>query len=258
MQQLLNNLPIFLLVLVRLTSFFVTTPLFSYRTIPTQFKIGISVFISLIITMTMKTHAIDINGEFVLLVLKEAIVGLSIGFVAGLLFYAIQVAGAFIDLQMGLAIANVIDPQSGTSSPLTGQFYYVMALLFLLTVNGHYLLLNGIFYSYQLVPVDQLAIHIGKGVLVEYVVKLFVEMFMIALQMAIPIVGSLFLVDVGLGVIARTVPQVNVFVVGLPLKIIVSFLIMLLVIPIYIMVIQQIVNGLDQTMKTFMNLLGSA
>lgn len=257
-QQLISELPTFLLILVRVSSFFVTAPIFSYRTIPSSLKIGLSVFLALIEMISLNINTIPLNGDFVLLVLKEAIVGLSIGFIAGIIFYSIQVAGAFIDTQMGFAIANVIDPQSGISSPITGQVLYVFALLFLLTVNGHYLLLDGLYYSYKIIPINELNLHLGQGELTLNVVRLFTQMFMIALQMALPVVGSLFLVDVGLGIIARTVPQVNVFVVGMPLKIMVGILIIGLLIPVYIAIVRQMVEGLEHIMKSFMQLLGGA
>lgn len=255
MQPLLNDIPIFLLVFVRVASFFSLAPIFSYKTIPNPFKIGIAFFISLIIMTTIQVAPLQIDMFYFLLILKEALVGLSFGFIAGLIFYAIQSAGALIDIQMGFAIANVIDPQTKTSSPLSGQFFYVIALLFLLSVNGHYLLLDGIFYSYQILPVNQLNIHFDNGALALNVVNLFTKMFVVALQMAAPIVGSLFLVDVGLGIIARTVPQVNVFVVGLPLKIMIALIIMFIIVPVYIMIVRQMMNGLDQTLKTFLQLL---
>ena len=87
--------------------------------------------------------------------MKEAMIGLLIGFVAYMIISAIQIAGGFIDFQMGFAIANVIDPQTGAQSPLMGQYLYTFAFLLLLALNGHHLLLDGIFYSYQFIPIDQ-------------------------------------------------------------------------------------------------------
>ena len=90
-----------------------------------------------------------------MLILKEALVGLLVGFTAYMILAAIQIAGGFIDFQMGFAIANVIDPQTGAQSPLIGQYIYMFSLLVLLAVNGHHLILDGIFYSYQFIPIDQ-------------------------------------------------------------------------------------------------------
>ena len=130
-----------------------------------------------------------------LLIVKEAVVGLSIGMIAYIVMAAIQVAGGFIDFQMGFAIANIIDPQTGAQSPLLGQFFNSLAILLLLALNGHHFLLDGIFYSYQLIPMDQVWPAFGEARLAEFVVKTFVASFAIAFQMSIPIVATLFLVD---------------------------------------------------------------
>ena len=94
---------------------------------------------------TIDSPILVIDGTYMLLILKEVIIGLVIGLVAYMIMSAIQIAGGFIDFQMGFAIANVIDPQTGAQSPLTGQYLYTISLLFLLVTNGHHLLLDGIY-----------------------------------------------------------------------------------------------------------------
>src|SRR5690625_7952206 len=86
---------------------------------------------------------------------KEVIVGLFIGLIAYIILSAVQIAGGFIDFQMGFAVANVIDPQTGAQSPLIGQYFYIIALLFLLSVNGHHVIIDGIFNSYEWIPIDE-------------------------------------------------------------------------------------------------------
>lgn len=256
MVDLLPEFPVFLLIFVRVTSFFLMMPLFSYRNIPTTHKIGFGLFLAWIMFYTIDAPILEINGEYLLLVIKEAIVGLMVGFIAYLILSAIQIAGGFIDFQMGFAIANVIDPQTGAQSPLTGQYLYTISLLFLLSVNGHHLLLDGIYYSYQFVPLDQAWISFGNETLILFIVKSFSTMFMIALQMSLPVVASLFLVDVALGIVARTVPQLNVFVVGLPLKIGVSFIVLIAVMAVMLGVVSQLFEYMLVTMRSLMDLIG--
>ncbi|MDF1506573.1 flagellar biosynthetic protein FliR [Robertmurraya sp. DFI.2.37] len=258
MVDLLPEFPAFLLIFVRVTSFFLMMPLFSYRTIPARHKIGLGFFLAWIMFYTVEAPLFEINGAYFLLIMKEALVGILVGFIAYLILSAIQIAGGFIDFQMGFAIANVIDPQTGAQSPLTGQYFYIITLLFLLSVNGHHLLIDGVYYSYQFIPLDQAWIPFGDENMVEYVVKSFSSMFMIALQMALPVVGSLFLVDVALGIVARTVPQLNVFVVGLPLKIGVSFIVIFAVMAIMMGVVSQLFELMLGTMRGLMDLIGSS
>ncbi|MGP4106998.1 flagellar biosynthetic protein FliR [Virgibacillus sp. L01] len=253
----LSSIPVFLLIFVRVAAFFATVPLFSYRTIPTPFKIGFSFFLALVMYYTVDSSNVPIDNMYLFLLIKEAIVGLLIGLLAYIILSAIQIAGGFIDFQMGFAIANVIDPQTGAQTPLTGQYLYVIALLFLLSVNGHHLLIDGIFYSYNLIPMQSF-IPFEDGTIADFVITTFNKMFLIAFQMAIPIVGCLFLVDVALGIIARAVPQLNVFVVGLPIKIFVSFVVILFFLSLYVVLVKSLFETTFDAMRGLMQLFGGA
>jgi len=253
----LNLVPVFLLIFVRVTAFFVTLPLFSYRTIPMPFKIGFSFFLALVMVTTLESTNIAIDGMYLLLLVKEILVGLFIGLIAYIILSAVQVAGGFIDFQMGFAIANVVDPQTGAQSPLIGQYFYITALLFLLSVDGHHLLIDGIFFSYEFIPLDTY-IPFENESIVNFIIDTFNYMFLIAFQMSIPIVGCLFLVDVALGIIARTVPQLNVFVVGLPLKIFVSFVAIFVFLGLYITLVQKLFTSMFNVMHQLMQLFGGA
>ncbi|GAM15591.1 flagellar biosynthetic protein FliR [Mesobacillus selenatarsenatis] len=258
MLDFIPSFPAFLLIFVRVTSFFLMMPLFSYRTIPGSHKVGLGFMLSIIMFTAIGAPEIAVDSTYFMLVIKEAMVGLFIGFIAALMMAAIQIAGGFIDFQMGFAIANVIDPQTGAQSPLMGQYLYTIALLFLLTVNGHHLLMDGIFYSYDFIPIDQVMIPFGNENIAEFIILAFNKMFIIAFQMSLPVVGSLFLVDVALGIVARTVPQLNIFVVGLPVKIAVSFLVLIAVMGVLIMVITDLFSTTLATMRGLMELIGGA
>lgn len=214
--------------------------------------------LALIMFSAIDAPELKIDSVYFMLIIKEAMVGLFIGFIAALMMSAIQIAGGFIDFQMGFAIANVIDPQTGAQSPLMGQYLSIIALLVLLTVNGHHLLMDGIFYSYNFIPIDQLMIPFGKENVAEFVLLSFNKMFLIAFQMSLPIVGTLFLVDIALGIVARTVPQLNIFVVGLPIKIGVSFLVLIAVMGALIAVTSDLVSTTLATMRGLMEIIGGA
>ncbi|MDC3416380.1 flagellar biosynthetic protein FliR [Aquibacillus salsiterrae] len=257
MLELVNfsSVPGFLLIFVRLTAFFATVPIFSYRNIPNQFKIGAAFFLSWIMFYTMDIPVLLFDELFILLLVKEALIGLLLGLIAYIILVTVQVAGGFIDFQMGFAIANVIDPQTGAQSPLMGQYFYTIALLFLLTVNGHHLLINGIFYSYQTLPIDKLY-SLGDESFVQFIMELFNRMFLIAFQLSIPIVGCLFLVDVAMGIVARTVPQLNVFVVGIPLKILVALVALFVFMGMYVVLVKNIFELMIKSMESLMQILG--
>ncbi|WJM56601.1 flagellar biosynthetic protein FliR [Bacillus amyloliquefaciens] len=257
MNSIIDLFPAFLLVFIRISAFFVTVPVFGHRNLPAVHRIGFAFFLSVICFSTLKhAPAIDIGEQYMLLVIKEAVVGLSLGLIAFMMMAAIQIAGSFIDFQMGFSIANVIDPQSGTQSPLIGQFVYTLALLFMLSVNAHYLLLDGIYYSFQYIPLDQAFPSFGNDRFGLFIAKSFNAMFIIAFKMSAPVVASLFLVDLALGIVARTVPQLNVFVVGLPLKIAVSFIMLIVCMAVMFVIVRNIFSLTVETMRNLLALVG--
>lgn len=234
MQTLLLLLPFFLLVFCRITAFLVVAPLFSFRSLPATFKIGIGAFISLLVATALggDPQPIALDGTYVLMIVREIVIGLLLGYVAYLFFAVVQISGSFVDMQMGFGIVNVMDPMTGAQSPILGNFKFFIALLLFLAINGHHYMLLAIMRSYEWAPLDNsLFLAIAQGHISSFLIDTFVSIFYLAFQMAAPLIATLFLVDVGLGVLARTVPQFNVFVIGLPIKIMVGFLVLLLIVP---------------------------
>src|SRR5699024_170789 len=155
---------------------------------------------------------------------------------------------------MRFAVAIVIDPQTGAQSLLIGQYFYMIALLFLLSVNGHYLLIDGIYNSYQFIALDStLSMVDNYG---SFIIDVFYHMYLISFIMSLPLVACLFLSDVALALIARTFPLLNVFVVVLTLKIGVSFLLLVVFISIYITLARMFFETMFNTMHSLMRILG--
>lgn len=250
----LSIIPTFLLIFARIIAFLMTIPLFSYRTIPVRFRLGLGFFFALILTANIEPIDAQLEPLFIILLVKEVAVGLMIGFIAFVILSIVQIAGGFIDFQMGFAIANVIDPQTGAQSPLIGQYFYMIAILFLLSVDGHHMLIHGMMNSFQFISLDQFITIDGNYV--EFIIYTFNFLFVTAFQMAIPLVGSLFLVDVALGMLARTVPQLNVFVVGLPLKITVSFTVLFVFMSVYLVLAKFLFQTMYETMHQLLVIIG--
>ncbi|MEK4228747.1 flagellar biosynthetic protein FliR [Solibacillus sp. FSL H8-0538] len=258
MNELIPNISILLLIFVRVSAFFVSVPLFSYRTIPPQMRIALAFVLSWMMYYTFNVEAFAFDGNYILLILKEAITGLTIGLTAMMVMSAVQIAGGFIDFQMGFAMANIIDPQTGAQTPLMGQFFNFLVLLVLLAINGHHLILDGIFYSYQFIPIDQVFPNFGDQNTVEFMMKLFVAVFAIAFQMSAPIIATLFLVTLALGITGKTVPQMNIFVIGFPIKIAVGFLVLFITMGLMVKVMQSLIEMMILAMRNLMIILGGA
>jgi flagellar biosynthetic protein FliR len=182
-----------------------------------------------------------------------------LGFVAYLFFTVVQMAGSFIDLQIGLGIANVIDPITGVQSPIFGSFKYIVAMLLFLSWDGHHYLLLGIMDSYQSIPLDNSFFQaIAGGTVSELLVRFFASAFTLSFQMAVPIVAAMFLTDVALGILTKTAPQFNVFVVGIPLKLLAGFALMLLLVFSFSFIFQNLFTVMFDSLFEMMRAIRSA
>jgi len=256
MTELIPKISVLLLIFARVSAFFIVVPLFSYRTIPAQLKIALAFLLSWMMYYTFSIEPFVINGQYILLVLKEVVVGVALGLVAYIIFSAVQIAGGFIDFQMGFAMANIIDPQTGVSVPLTGQLFNFLLLLLLLAINGHHLLLDGIYYSYQFLPMNEVFPAFGDENAVEFIIKMFTAVFAIAFQMSAPIIATLFLVTLALGITGKTVPQMSIFVIGFPIKIAVGFIVMIVTMGVMVEVMKDVIEFTIVSLRNFMDILG--
>ncbi|MWC26553.1 flagellar biosynthetic protein FliR [Paenibacillus sp. MMS18-CY102] len=233
MELIAQGFPIFLLIFCRMTAFFVVAPIFSMRGVPTTFKIGLGFFLTLIVFLTYGVkESIVPDATYILFVIREVLVGLLLGFVVYLFFTVVQTAGALMDLSMGFAMSNVVDPMTGASSPMMGNLKYMILVLVFLSMNGHHYLLTALMDSYKWMPLDNdLFAKIYSGDVSNFMALAFTETFMLAFQIASPIIVAMFLTDVGLGFLAKTAPQYNVFVIGMPLKILIGIVMLTLILP---------------------------
>lgn len=260
MDTLLQSFPVFLLIFCRISAFFVVIPVFSSQSVPATFKIGLSFFVALVVFSSRGTDiVIPQDLTYILLVAREALIGLLLGFIGYLMFMTIQTAGSFIDIQIGFGIANVIDPMTGASAPIIGNFKYMIALLLFLSMNGHHYLLNAIVYSYNWVPLDnELFLKMIDGSLSDFLVRSFAQSFMLAFQMSAPLVTALFLTDIGLAFLARTAPQYNVFVIGVPLKIIIGLALLLILMPGLAALFRNLFDIMFASMQNLLGLMGKS
>lgn len=260
MEMLQQSFPVFLLVFCRMIAFFVVSPIFSSRGVPNTFKVGIAFFISLLIYL-IKSTTVTVSESpeiYILLVIREVMIGLMLGYVAYLMFTVIQMAGAFIDIQTGFGIASVLDPLTGASSPLLGNLKYMIAILLFLSMNGHHYLIQSVLYSYDWIPIDsEIMSKMMDGSISEFLIRTFSNSFLIAFQMAAPIVVAMFLTDVGLGFLARSAPQFNIFVIGVPVKIILGLFMLMLLTPSFGYLFEHVFAQLFQAMQSLLKVVGN-
>lgn len=219
----------FALILARVGTLFIAAPILGNARIPPLVKLGLALVTSLLLLLSMQARGIALpaqasEGIFGLTSAAggELFIGLAIAYTAYLFFTAIQMAGQIIDIQIGFGLVNVIDPGSNQQVSVIGQFYYIIALLFFLALDGHHYLLKALGDSFQLIPPGGLSWFAQAGAAGPKLSEFFTRLFAIALQVAGPSVATLFLTNVTMGLLSRTIPQMNVFIVGMPLNILVG------------------------------------
>lgn len=236
---LVDKFLILLLVFVRMSSIFVVTPVFGRREFPGYLKIGLAFFCSYILVPMLADVKLEYASlpEFAIIAAKEFLVGIIIGFASYLVFSAIYIAGEIIDMQIGFGMINVLDPTTNSQVPLTGNFMYLLCTMFFMTINGHHVLLSALFKSYSVLPIDGFAF---TEAMVNNISSIFAEVFILGFKISIPAIAAALLAEVALGILARTVPQVNVFVVGIPLKIGIGLLTMFVMLPVFVQMLAAI------------------
>lgn len=250
-----NEYETVLLVIVRITALITIAPLFGDKRIPAILKIGLSVLIGalLIPVMDLQPAGYTTIAGFMLAVTLEVIVGITIGFVANILFMGVQFSGQLVSLQMGFAAAQLFNPSTENNVPVVGEFYYIVSILIYLAIGGHGFLIEALQYSFTAIPLGGLSF---DGSFFEFMTGLTADVFLIALKIAAPIFITILLTEIALGLIARLVPQMNIFIFGFPLKILAGMLMIAISMPIFGRVFQALLSTSELNIERIIVLLG--
>ena len=225
-------------VMVRVSGLVMAAPIIGGRGVPLQIRVVLTFVTALILYPTLSVTPVPSPAAaYFAVVIRELLVGLGLGFAVTLVFSAIYLAGQLIDVPMGFGMVNVVDPQSGMQVPILAQFQYILAALIFFSVRGHHALLQALAASFALIPIGG---GLPKGSLPGVIVQIFASMFYLGVRLSLPLVAGMVLADVALGIIARAVPQVNVFMLEFPAKILLGLLLLLVLLPGYVSVLARI------------------
>ena len=220
-----------LLIFLRVAGIVFSAPILDSRSIPVIFKAGLAIAVSVLLFPVVGS-GVSVEGlglmAFVLGIVSEIAIGLTIGLSVKLLFAGIQLAGQIAGYQMGFAVANVVDPATSVQIPVLSQFYNLTAMLIFLAINAHHMFFAALVDSYTILPPLSMQIH---PELVKMIMQLATNMFAVAIQVGAPLIAVMLMVSVGLGLVSRTVPQIHIFIVAMPLKIIIGLIFMAIVAP---------------------------
>jgi len=235
----------FVLLFVRVTTLLAVAPIFGNRVVPVKVRIlaGLALAVTLLpLVPPIPVMRAATAGGLALLVANEVLLGLLLGLVASVAFFGVLVAGQLIGLQMGFGIANVIDPSSESQVAVTAEFQHLLFLCVFLALNGHHVVIRALGATLDRIPLGSFAL---DGRTMEAAARGSAEVFSVALRVGAPVIGFLFVTTLGLGIIARTVPQMNVFVLGFPLQIAGGLVVLLLALPSFRVVFEELTSRME-------------
>ena len=216
----------YLLVLVRIASFVAVAPFFGLSSVPTRVKAGFSAVVAILIAQAVPGQ-VTYDGmlEYGIIVAKEALTGLFIGMAANCCTYIIGFAGQLMDMQIGLSMAQEYNPLTRTQESVTGNLYYYSIMLLLLISDLYHYIIKAIADTYTLIPVNTQVFQ--WEYLVNGMVRFITDMLVIGFRITLPVFACCMIMNCILGIMAKVAPQMNMFSVGIQLKIFAGFAVLI-------------------------------
>lgn len=247
---------LFLLALARFAGLMVSAPILGSANFPVMAKAGLAALCAVLVTPTigaLETPIPDGAVAFAWWAAGEFAIGLIMGFVMTLVFAAIQIGGQIMDMQSGFGMMNVFNPALATQFPIFGFFLFILAVLYLLALNGHHLMILGLASSFENIPPGGFVAR--PGLLLE-ISRLGRGMFIDGIVIAAPIAGSMLLAYVTLGLLGRVVPQIHLFIVGFPITIALALFLTASIVGVYLQVLNGMFHRMFQNVDGILRAMG--
>jgi len=251
-----DYIPLFGVILIRVAGIVVAIPAFSSRSVPLHVRIGLLIGFTVILFPIVSDQMRPLSlswPQVVPLLFTEFMVGMVLGFAISFVMNAFIIAGELIGIQMGIDLISALDPVAGGQVPILGQFMGLLGMLIFLAIDGHHMMFEALVASFQLVP--PMHVHFS-GFLVESVLKLGLGMFVLALKVGAPVMTAVFIVTLGMGILGRTIPQLNVMLNNVPITIGVGLLVLGLSLPLFGSLAESNLTGIGPTLQGLLSLMG--
>lgn len=247
-----------ILIFIRLTSFFLVAKSLFPKGTPPILKGAIGMILSFAIISGINYQVVlEINNNYMLVysVVSEIMSGVILGFIANMIFEFIRMAGGYMDIQIGLSMMNILDPSSETTStPFSNLSYFISMVIFFI-IDGHHLLIKCLIQSFKVV-------NIGQNIVFQdtfsVVLDAFREYFVVGVKIAIPLVLIIIITDLCMALVSRTVPAINVMILGMPVKMVVGLLTFIALLPIMIKIISYAFNLIPDIIEEMLKVLPAA
>lgn len=223
----IEELEYFLLIMVRVTCFIFIAPFFSIGNTPNRVKIGLGFFISILLYYMTEPHVYPVFGtawEMAFVILKEAVAGLLIGFGANMCTTIVLFAGQIVDMEMGFAMANQMDPTTRQNATLTGVYYQNMMMLLMIITGLYQYFISALAETFILIPVGM--VNLNYDGLLDSFVQFMGDYMLLGMRICLPVFCSIMLLNAILGILAKVAPQMNMFAVGIQLKVLAGLMVL--------------------------------
>lgn len=254
---ILSKAPIYFLVAVRIFAMILTTPLLSIQSVPRIAKVALAGTVAILVMPQAYPAGWNVQAfslDYGLLIVGEGLIGIISGFFISMIFSTFSSAGQFFSYQMGFGASEVYDVLAQIENPLMGQYLNLIAMLVFLQINGFQtLFMGGILRSFQAINCFSLISH--QGVFLAFFLKGLSTLFMNAMVIALPVVGTLFLIHVSMGLLSKAAPQMNLLSEGFPITILVTFFLLSVALPVMVNLFVQV---MEQGFSSFEQLLADS
>ena len=249
---------LFILLFLRVSAMVIVIPVLGENVVPARIKACLVILITFLIFPTLRIAAPSIQPDWGLITMgfamaSEILIGVIIGVTARFIFAGIQLAGNVIGIQMGFAMSSVLDPITRANVLIISEFQYMIATLIYLAVDGHHIFIMAIADSYRILP--PLGMHFFPPSLMQLLLTFYGAIFTTAVKVCAPVMAVLLFTNVALGIVARTVPQINVFMVGFPIQVATGLIIFGLTAPLFAQLVQKAISGLPGQIRAVLQLM---
>lgn len=246
--DIFSNIDIYMLIFIRFIGMITVMPVIGGRGMPVMARLGLALIFSGIVYTSgniTDVYYYDTIMGYMLLIAKEFFVGWVLGFIVYFMFSITYFAGHLTDQQVGFSMSNVFDPVTQTQVPISGNLYYFAFCALFITSGSYRTLIKTLFYSFKALPLGS-AVIVGNDKLVYLMMELMVKFLITGTMLALPVMGTILVVDVALGVLVKAVPKMNVFVVGMPLKVFIGLIAIWLIIPMFAQAFSSMYNVVNE------------
>jgi flagellar biosynthetic protein FliR len=242
---LIGDFLLVLYIFLRVIAMIIAAPVLGHNSIPAVARIFLSLVLAYITFLTLDKSKIIIDVNLVSIIVnsaREIITGLIMGFTLNFIFYGISYAGHLIGYDMGLMFSEVLNPMQDIQNNVVGEIIFYLSMMIFLLINGHHHIISAVVVSFELVPIAKFTV---TQPLISLIVKLSFAVFTIAMKIAAPIVVSYFLIHIAEGIIARVIPNIQIFFITQPAKIGLGLMFLSILIPIYFYTIKNLLNNYE-------------